>query len=253
VRFATFLAPSLESFYAATVEHVGAALGCEVELVAGESYEDFEAGRVDGGFICGLPYVRLAGVVHPLAAPVVDEPRYGGRPVYFSDVVVRADSAAASFDDLRGARWCYNEPSSHSGHATVVHYLARRGEDPSFFSAYDAVGFHATSMRLVSEGAYDASAIDSHVLALARREQPELVGRLKVVETIGPSPIQPVVAADHVAPDVREAIASALVTMPPSPEALVAGYVRVTDADYDAIRLAASFLPSPGRVPNTRA
>ena len=30
-------------------------------------------------------------------------PRYQGRPVYFSDVIVRRDSPAMVFDDLRGA------------------------------------------------------------------------------------------------------------------------------------------------------
>src|SRR5207249_922479 len=105
-----FLSPSLESFYRASVDHVGATLGIETEFVVGENYEQFAAGDIDAGFICGLPYVRLAGVVHPLAAPVVDEPRYEGRPIYFSDVVVREDHAARCFADLRGASWCYNEP-----------------------------------------------------------------------------------------------------------------------------------------------
>jgi len=205
--------------------------------VTGVSYDQFRTKQVDAGFICGLPYVRLAGEVHALAAPVVDGARYCGRPVYFSDVVVRRGHPARSFDDLRGASWCYNEPNSHSGYLTVLHHLARRGESTAFFGRFDAVGFHTTSMRLVADGSYDASAIDSHVLALT--DHPDL----EVIDSIGPSPIQPVVAADHVPSRIREAMTETLLSMhveAPEPlrRAMVARYVAVGDADYDPIRAA---------------
>ena len=239
--FASFLSPNLEPLYRATVAHVGKRLGCETELVTGRSYEQFAARELDGGFICGLPYVRLVDVVVALAAPVVAEARYGGRPVYFSDVVVRSDHPARSFTDLRGAAWCYNEPNSHSGYMTVLHHLVRMGETPAFFDRFDPVGFHLTSMKLVAEGAYEASAIDSHVLAVARRSSPDVVRDLKVIDTIGPSSIQPFVAARHVPQDVREAIAEAVTTMHlQEPDALERGlvdrYVAVSDHDYDDIR-----------------
>ena len=96
LRFATFLAPSMFPVYQAIVDYVGKALGCATELVVGELFDVFAAGEADAGFICGLPYVALAGqrppAVIPLAAPVLDGARYGGRPVYFSDVIVRQDS-----------------------------------------------------------------------------------------------------------------------------------------------------------------
>jgi phosphonate transport system substrate-binding protein len=209
--------------------------------MTGESYDQFAARDVDAGFICGLPYVRLAGHVHALAAPVVDEPRYEDRPIYFSDVVVRADHPAQTFADLREASWCYNEPASHSGYLTVLHHLVQMGETPSFFRRFDATGFHHESMRLVGAGSYDASAIDSHLLTVLRRREPDLAGSLRVIDSIGPSPIQPVVAADHVPADVREATANALTAMrgPALRDASVSRYERVTDADYDAIRVMA--------------
>ena len=86
------------------------------------------AGQAHLGWICGLPYVRLAGVLEPLAAPVMAAPRYQNRPVYFSDVVVRREDPFRRLEDLRGAAWAYNEPNSHSGYGVVRCELA--GIDP---------------------------------------------------------------------------------------------------------------------------
>jgi phosphonate transport system substrate-binding protein len=58
----------------------------------------------------GLPaansYVQLARRNRPPielpGAPVLQGERYGGRPIYFSDVLVHRDSPFCSFADLRG-------------------------------------------------------------------------------------------------------------------------------------------------------
>ena len=60
-----------------------------------DTYSAIAAGRIDIGWICGQPYVDLLAAGAPislLAAPVTAGARYGGRPVYFSDVIVRRDS-----------------------------------------------------------------------------------------------------------------------------------------------------------------
>ena len=97
-----------------------------------------DEGEIHAGWICGLPYVLKADCARPgvelLAAPVMSGTRYAGRPVYFSDIVVQRDSTARSFADLRGARWGYNEPRSHSGYNIVCYRLAQLGERREFFS-----------------------------------------------------------------------------------------------------------------------
>jgi phosphonate transport system substrate-binding protein len=239
VRFATFLSPALGFFYDATTRHIGRELGIETELVTGDDYGGFASGEYDAGFICGLPYVRLSDVVDAVAAPVVGDPRYEDRPVYFSDVIVADDHPAASFRDLRGASWCYNEPNSHSGYLTVLNHLASIGESPAFFGRFDAVGFHTRSIELVRDGVYDASAIDSHVLAITKPDG------LRVIETIGPSPIQPLVVRKDLG--LRTEIADALASMPTGllQQALVARWAPVSDADYEPIRaMTCRFLPS---------
>jgi phosphonate transport system substrate-binding protein len=247
LRFATFLAPSMFPVYQAIVDYVGQRLGCPTSLVVGESFAAFAAGEIDAGFICGLPYVDLAGqvppAVVPLVAPVLQGPRYQGRPIYFSDVIVRRDSPFGSFTDLRGASWSYNDPDSHSGYNLTRYELARRGETRDYFGTVIAAGWHQESIRWVAEGQVDASAIDSQVLAIALRDDLALGAHLRVIATFGPSTIQPVVAAAWLPAALWEQIRAALLSMTDDP-ALRAGlatgfverFVPVDDATYDDIR-----------------
>ncbi|HEX5572259.1 MAG TPA: PhnD/SsuA/transferrin family substrate-binding protein, partial [Ktedonobacterales bacterium] len=92
IRFVTFLAPNMRPVYQRIARAVGQRLRRETTLEVGASFDVFARGEVDVGFICGLPYVELARQepppVVPLAAPVLQGERYGGQPIYFSDVVV---------------------------------------------------------------------------------------------------------------------------------------------------------------------
>ena len=109
LRFATFLAPNMLSVYRLLADRIADRLGRPVELIVGTSFHQFERGEVDLGVICGLPYVWLAArppaLVEPLAAPVLVGDRYGGRPIYYSDVIVSRDSPITCLEELRGCSW----------------------------------------------------------------------------------------------------------------------------------------------------
>jgi hypothetical protein len=55
LRVATFPASALLPFYTAVVERVGERLGRAASVVTGTSFDQFAAGEIDAGFICGLP------------------------------------------------------------------------------------------------------------------------------------------------------------------------------------------------------
>src|SRR5690606_8527649 len=123
-------------------------------------------GRAQLGWLCGLPYVWKADGdrqkrLELLAAPVMQAPRYGAQPVYFSDVVVRLDSPFWAFAGLRGARWAYNERGSHSGYLITRYNLARQGLDGDFFGDVVCAGSHQQALTLLLAGEIDATAIDS--------------------------------------------------------------------------------------------
>src|SRR5436305_10875899 len=139
IRFATFLAPNLYCTYEHIARYVGVKVGYPTGLSVGQSLEDFVAGQVDVGFICGLPYVRLVDSpgtpVELLAAPVLRGERYQNKPVYFSDVIVRSDSPFASFDDLGGCRWASSQRTSHSGYDMVCSSLLAQRKTRRYFDA----------------------------------------------------------------------------------------------------------------------
>jgi len=248
LRFGTYLAPSLLSVYEAVTEHVGRRLGVATELVVETSYESCENDENEVCFVCSLPYVvferRGLDLAVPVAAPVLPDPRYEGRPIYFSDVIVHRDSSLGSFQDLRGRSWAYNEPLSHSGYGMTRYHLVTLGETDGFFGEVVEAGFHEEAIRMVARGDVDGSAIDSHVLAIELRENPELAERLRVVGSLGPSTIQPIAVSRRVPEGVREAIRQVLVTMHGDRvmraslgAGLIERFVRVDASSYDDIRM----------------
>lgn len=245
--FATYLAPCARPTYEFVAERVGEALGCPARLVTGRSYEQLRDGEVDFAFICGAPYVRLRREnpppVEALAAPVVRGERYAGRPIYFSDVIVSRNSPVAAFDDLRGCSWAYNEPDSHSGYLVTLFSLLDRGHTDTFFGRWVMTGFHQESIRRVVNGQIDASAIDSQVLSIELREHPALASRLRVIDTFGPSSIQPLVATHTTTERLRREVQKIVTGLGESDadragleEALVERFVAVDDQTYGDIR-----------------
>ena len=246
-RLATFLAPNMFEVYQSIASYLGKRLGIPVELVNGSSFDDFALGQADAGFICGLPYVNLRGQDPPpvelLAAPVLNGERFQGRPVYFSDVIVRRGRGFRSFADLRGCSWSYNDPDSQSGYGITRYWLAKIGARPGFFGKVIEAGFHQESIRRVAAGEVDASAIDCQVLAIELRDHPDQAGLIEVIDSLGPSTIQPVVAAARLPSGLKADLRAALLDMGDDPlarEALSKGYIErfagVEDRDYDDIR-----------------
>ncbi|MFQ5794211.1 MAG: phosphate/phosphite/phosphonate ABC transporter substrate-binding protein [Candidatus Bipolaricaulia bacterium] len=203
--------------------------------------------QIQVGWICGLPCVwkvdQPDSHIELLAAPVMRGARYQNRPIYFSDVVVYRDSRFHTFADLQGASWAYNEPRSHSGYNLVRYHLATLGETSGYFGKVVESGAHQTSLQMILDRQVDASAIDSTVLELELRRYPEIRSQIRVIETLGPSPIPPWVILKSVPQKLRTALCELLLHMHRDPQGcviLLAGqidrFVRVEDRDYDAIR-----------------
>ena len=138
-------------------------------------------------------------------APVFDDPRAAGRPVYFADVITRA-GVAATFAELRGGVWAYNDPCSLSGLYGLLGHLQTLGENETFFRKLVASGSHRASLELVLSAQADAATVDSNVLRLWLEAEPDLRRRLDVLTSWGPFPVQPLVVHSGLAPVLKRGL-----------------------------------------------
>ena len=226
-----------------------------------ERERELDAGNIDIGWVCSAWYALKKSGHNPrlklLAAPVMAGPRYDGRPVYFSDVLVRRDSSFHTFEDLRGAVWAYNEPNSYSGRYVMLHRLVTAGLEPDFFRDAVPSGGHLNSLDLILDGRVDTAAIDSTVLDFEFREKPELHEQIRVLETIGPSPVPPWVLFTSLPNDLEKQLRLTLLHMHETAAgraALAAGdlarFAPADDASYDFVRTVLSDLAIPGFLKN---
>jgi phosphonate transport system substrate-binding protein len=251
ITITSLQAPNADPFIADLADYLAWQLHRPVKFICDPPWQERErlldAGEIQIGWICGLPYTWKADqrppLVELLAAPVMSALRYQNTPVYFSDVVVLKSAPFRRFLDLRSARWAYNEPHSHSGYNVTRWRLEQLEEYRGFFGEVIEAGSHQNALQMVLEGRIDAAAIDSTVLETEIRARPELTDSLRVLEVFGPSPIPPLVTTRSLPGELRQPLQQALLEMHRQPEGqpvLARHHLRrfalVTDADYDPIR-----------------
>ncbi|MQC26281.1 MAG: phosphate/phosphite/phosphonate ABC transporter substrate-binding protein [Chloroflexi bacterium] len=251
LRFTSSQAPNAFPYVKALLSHLSERLGFPVHFTEHADWltreTQLEAGEIQVGWICGLPYVWKADIPDPsirlLAAPVMSAARYADKPVYYSDVLVRADSAFKRFEDLRGTVWAYNEVRSQSGYNITRYHLATMQAPSGFFRKSVNAGSHQNALKLILRGSVDASAIDSTVLETERRANPNLKSALRRIAILGPSPIPPWVIHKDVPAETRAALQRELIQLDTYEEGktlLAAGrlarFAKVQDSDYAPIR-----------------
>jgi phosphonate transport system substrate-binding protein len=219
------MAENADSTSRAIARYIGSKVGIRTEFVVDMPWEQreylFDIGEIQVCWICGLPYVWKVDAGQPAielcAVPVMLRERYGNAPVYFSDVAVHRDSHFETFDDLRGTSWSYNERRSHSGYNVVRHLLAQIGETGGYFGRVIESGSHQASLRMILDRKIDASAIDSTVLEAEFRRDSAIESKIRIVKTLGPSPMPPWVVHKNVSDELRSAISKTLLEMHADP------------------------------------
>lgn len=245
------MAENSESFCQAVAFYIEERLRISTEYVTGIPWQQrerlFDRGEIQILWLCGLPYVHKAdaigSAIELLAVPVPRGKRYQGRPVYFSEIVVRRERHFRSFSDLRGGSWAYNEPRSHSGFNVVRSHLADFVERDAFFGASVESGAHTASLEMILSGRVDCAAIDSTVLEWLMTERRDLREQIHVIETLGPSPIPPWVVSKGVPVSLRRKVRALLLCMHKESlgKSILRGaglsrFVEAEDRDYDPIR-----------------
>jgi ABC-type phosphate/phosphonate transport system substrate-binding protein len=204
----TYLSPVQNKFFQATWDWLAAHSNLEF------SREGPAAGTDDPDvlFMCGLPTGRRIDRYEPLVAAVLAQERYGGRPIYFSDLVVRAGTAGPPTPSWRIA---YNDKESFSGWVAPRWGLAALGLEPDAMT-WVVTGSHLVSLEAVSKGTADAAGIDSMVLDLVSGDAAPAAG-LVTIESFGPWPAPPLSTSIGMDRAVRAELASVLTSMHEDP------------------------------------
>src|SRR5215218_8133958 len=228
IRFVTYLSPSIpQPLFAALADHVQRALGQErvslrVDSRASGPQKGGEcssfAEEADVAFMCAPSFIWLRDLRPPRVEllgllPVFVDERNQEKPDYFCDVVVRNGAPIHAVSELEGCSWAYNDACSLSGYYSLLKKLMEWGADVSFFDSVFCSGSHLNSIEAVLSGKADAAAIDSNVLRLRFREAPALRNKLRVIESWGPYPIQPVVVSSALNPELKHRLRAAFLAI----------------------------------------
>lgn len=184
-------------------------------------------------FICGFPRRKYFPRTIPIAAPV---PTRWGRPVYCSDLIVRADSPIRSLEDSFGSRMAWTVHHSQSGCNAPRHHLLKIGGGKHLYR--ESVGpliSAAAVVQAVIDGRADIGPLDAYVHELMKIHAPEQAAQIRTVDSTPPMPIPLLVAAPGFPDDRVQRLRAALLALGPIPELALDGFAAPVEADYDVM------------------
>jgi phosphonate transport system substrate-binding protein len=231
--------------YASLADYLGTRFGRPVELVQRRTYAEVNEliarGDVDLAFVCTSAYVagHSRSEMELLVVPEIND-----ESVYYSTIIVPADSSAADFTDLRDTVFAFTDPMSHTGRVYPTSLLLQMGETPgTFFSSVFFTYSHDRAIEAVADRVADGAAIDSLVLEYALRSDPTLADRIKIVHRSPAFGIPPVVVPAGLSPTLRMRIEDLLLGLETNPDGQsilarlgIDRFIQGEDSSYDSVR-----------------
>ncbi len=201
--------------YGDLAQYLSKKLNRPVELVQRRTYAEVNElvaqDAVDLAFVCTSAYVSGHDTfgMDLLVAPEVDN-----QQIYYSMLIVPADSPAKSMADLQGKVFAFTDPISHSGRAYPTYLVIKLGSTPEqFFSRTFFTYSHDKAIAAVAQGIADGAAVDSLVLKYALERDPSLAKKIKVIYRSPPFGIPPVVVPPNISPREKAKLRETLLDM----------------------------------------
>lgn len=146
--------------------------------------------------MCGLPLSRRAVTPLILAQPLPSPPRYAGRAVYCTDIVVGAHSACKTLEDTFGHRAGYTLKDSQSGYyAFRRHLLTRFAATARPYASITGGLVNARGIiKAIVEDRIDVGPLDGYVHDLIRHTEPKYAAQVRVIATTDPTPMPAIIA-----------------------------------------------------------
>jgi ABC-type phosphate/phosphonate transport system substrate-binding protein len=196
-------------------------------------------------FMCGYPFATTVPRPTLLAAALPSPADFGGRPVYWTDIVVAASAPISDLHDAFGQRIAWTTEDSQSGwHAPRLLFAAyaKRHGAPLFKEAVGPLVTPRNVALAVAEGRADVGPLDSYAHALLRRHEPALAAKLRVIARTPATPLPPLVGAPGMNPTQARRVRDALLAVGAADEIasareslLLSGFASVAPEAYDAL------------------
>ena len=205
--------------------------------------------------MCGLPFAQRSLRPTLIAAPVPSPVRYAGKPVYFTDIVVRADSPHQTLEDTFGGVIGYTLADSMSGGVALRCYLEgfRRPERPQLYQK--TIGGFVNARNVIEAlvaGVIDAGPLDSYYHDLLKRNDPDFAAQVRLVASTAAMPIPPLVATAVLSDIEISRLRGALLTVGTTPELLpilerlqLSGFALAEPDSYDVLSDMARSITTP--------
>lgn len=152
--------------------------------------------RDDLGIVqmCGLPASLRKPAPVILAAPVPALPRYGGKPIYMSDIAVKADAPFRTLEDTFGGVAGYTLKDSQSGYFAFRTVLLTKHPKARYRRIVGGLLNPRGVINALARGEIDVGPLDGYVFDLIRAGDPQFAAQVRVIETTDPTPMPPLVA-----------------------------------------------------------
>jgi ABC-type phosphate/phosphonate transport system substrate-binding protein len=241
--------PAVEALWQELLRHVAEEAGVTLDYVAYPAPRPLEQlwSRTDLGavFMCGFPVALGMAPVVPIAAPIPDAGWAGGRALYRSDLIVRADAPYRHLQDTFGGRAGFTVAHSHSGFNAFRHHLLphRSPQRPRLYASMS--GDLITARRIldgVREGSLDIGPLDAYWHLLIARHAPQLTQGIRVLESTPCAPIPCFVAAADAPAGQVQRLRAAFVAAHERPwfaplgnELLLQGFAPAASEDYSML------------------
>jgi len=156
--------------------------------------------------MCGLPFSQREPRATIVAAPIPSPQRYGGKAVYMTDIVVRADSTYRTIEDTRGAIVGYTLPDSLSGGVAPKRFL----KDIEYREEVNGLVTPRGVIDALVSGRIDVGPLDGYWHDLLRESEPQLASQVRTIASTPQLPIPPLVATAQLADGELQRLRSAL-------------------------------------------
>lgn len=164
--------------------------------------------------------------------------------VYYSLLIVPADSSARSMSDLRGKVFAFTDPMSLTGRVYPTALVRALGESPeTFFARIFFTYSHDNVIRAVANKVADGANVDSLVYDFFVARDSTIAQRTRIIHRSPAFGIPPVVVNPKLSPQLKESLRDLLLHMHDDFDGqsilrnlMIERFVLVSDRIYDSAR-----------------